>query len=94
VQHATQALAAGCDDASIVSIASIAASKATTREEVEAELPRVLRAFGRRRPSKEESLKTLVDDCAWRIANGEVDPLQGIDDVELLGKRGRESRAL
>ena len=77
VQRATQALATGCDDASIVSIASIAASKATTRGEIEAELPRVLRAFGRRRPSQEEALKTLVDDCAWRITNGESDPVQG-----------------
>jgi hypothetical protein len=77
VERATQALAAGCDDASIVSIASIAASKATTREEIEVELPQVLHAFGRRRPSEQESLKTLVDDCAWRIASGEVDPVQG-----------------
>jgi hypothetical protein len=77
VQRATQALAAGCDDASIVSIASIAASKATTSEEIEVELPRVLRAFGQRRPSQEEALKTLVDDCAWRIAHGEVDPVHG-----------------
>jgi hypothetical protein len=77
VQRAMEALAAGCDDASIVSIASINASKATTREEIEVELPRVLRAFGGCRPSEEEALKTLVDDCAWGIAKGEVDPIQG-----------------
>ena len=74
VLRATQALEAGCDEPSI---ASIAGSKATTRGEIEVELPRVLRAFGKSRPSQERALKTLVDDCAWRIANGEVDPVEG-----------------
>jgi hypothetical protein len=74
VEFATQALEDGCDDASI---AIIAGSKSTTRGEIEDELPRWLRAVGKQLPSQDEALKTLVDDCAWRIANGEADPVRG-----------------
>jgi hypothetical protein len=74
VEFAIRALEAGCDDASI---AIIAGSKATTGGEIEDELPRWLRAIGKQLPSQDEALKTLVDDCAWRIANGEVDPVRG-----------------
>lgn len=73
-QLATRALEDGCDH---LSIAIIAGSNATTRGEIEDELPRLLAAAGRQLPSKGEALKTLVDDCAWRIANGEVDPVRG-----------------
>jgi hypothetical protein len=92
VQLAIQALEDGCDDASV---AVIAGSKATTRGEIEDELPRLLRAVGKRLPSEDEALKTLVDDCAWRIANGELDPVQGARTMwRFLGQRGPEPGVL
>jgi hypothetical protein len=69
VQRATQALAAGCDDAWILSIAVLDGSKATTHAEIEDELPSL--------PSRDEALKTLVDDCAWAIVEGDIDPVEG-----------------
>jgi hypothetical protein len=91
VEFATQALEDGCDDASI---AIIAGSKSTTRGEIEDGLPRWLRAVGKQLPSHDEALKTLVDDRAWRIANGEVDPVRGAWSLWSFSARGRKPRVL
>jgi hypothetical protein len=74
VQFATRALEAGCSD---LTVAVIAGSDATTRTEVETALARLLRARDKRLPSADEALKVLVDDCARKIARGEVDPVRG-----------------
>jgi hypothetical protein len=74
VQLAKRAIAAGCrDDA----VAVIAGSDATTRAEIEEELPRLLRGSNKRLPKADEAVKLLVDDCARQIACGEVDPVRG-----------------
>jgi hypothetical protein len=74
VRLATRAVEDGCNNSAI---AVIAGSNAKTRAEIQDELPRVLRAFRTRLPSQAEALKTLVDDCARRIARGDVDPVRG-----------------
>jgi hypothetical protein len=74
VRLATHAVEQGCSDHSI---AVIAGSRATTRGEIEEELPRVLRVLRTRLPSRDEALKTLVDDCARQIAAGRIDPVHG-----------------
>jgi hypothetical protein len=74
VQLAIGALEAGCDEPSI---AVIAGSNATTRADLELDLAAVLRAFHTTMPSEGEALKRLVDDCARRIASGELDPIRG-----------------
>src|SRR3954469_8112315 len=72
------ALERGCESPAL---ASLAGAQRPTRSDVEDELPRLLQDLGRRRPSELEALKTLVDDCAARIAHGEVDPVAGAADI-------------
>lgn len=74
VRLATRALEDGCSD---VAVAVIAGSDATTRQEIEDQLPRLLRDRQKNPPSPDEALKVLVDDCAERIVSGEADPVRG-----------------
>jgi hypothetical protein len=74
VRLATRALEDGCDG---VAVAVIAGSNATTRADIDAELPALLRAWNKQLPSADAALKLLVDDCARQIVSGQVDPVRG-----------------
>lgn len=75
---AVAALEHGCaSDA----VATLAGAHEPTRADIEDELPRLLHDLGRDRPSELHALKTLVDDCARRIADGDVDPVVGAEHI-------------
>lgn len=76
VRRAVGALEAGCDHPSVAVVAGLTAAHPTL-EEVELEIDRLLRHLGRARPSADAALKTLVDDCARRIADGRIEPTTG-----------------
>ena len=90
VQLAIRSLQDGCDEPSV---AVIAGSRATTRAEIDAELPRLLRALGTQLPTDDEALKSLVDDCAQRIADGRLDPSRGASMMWEFWANENEGRA-
>jgi hypothetical protein len=75
---AVEAIERGC---SSPAVAVLAGARHPTRADVEDELPALLRELGRRRPSELEALKTLVDDCAARIVDGEIEPVAGASHI-------------
>lgn len=75
---AVEALERGCGSPAV---AVLAGAHDPTRADIEDELPAVLRDLGRSRPSELQALKTLVDDCAARIIEGDVEPVAGASHI-------------
>jgi len=75
---AVAALERGCESDAVETLAG---AHQPTRADIEDELPRLLHDLGRDRPSELHALKTLVDDCARRIADGDVDPVIGAEHI-------------
>jgi hypothetical protein len=71
---AVRALQEGCTSRAAAIIAGL---DTTSTTEIDDELPGLLREFGKSTPSRQEALKTLVDDCATQIADGRIDPVEG-----------------
>lgn len=78
---AVEALRRGCGSPAV---AVLGGAHDPTRADVEDELPALLRDLGRSRPSELEALKTLVDDCAARIVEGDVEPVAGAAHIWAL----------
>lgn len=88
VKRALRALDEGCEHQSV---AVVAGSRATTRSEIEAQLPRFLATLDRQLPGPEDALKVLADDCAYRIADGTLDPMRGAEVMFDLWANEHES---
>jgi hypothetical protein len=76
-----EALEAGCRSPAVAVLAGLTTP---TRADIEDYLPALLREIGLRRPSHDESLKTLVDAIAHKIVAGEVDPVAGAAHIWAL----------
>jgi hypothetical protein len=84
---AVAALEQGCDAPTLAVIVDL---RNPARADVEDHLPRLLRDIDLRRPSRDEALKTLVDDAARRIVAGETDPLAGASYIWSLWGYSRQ----
>jgi hypothetical protein len=71
---ATEALEAGCDTPTLRQVAGIEGSR---RAEVEELLPRFLREVRVERPTTDEAVKAVVDECARQVVRGELAPSAG-----------------
>ncbi len=75
---AVEAMERGCQSPTV---AVLAGAQHPTRADVEDEMSALLRDLRRRRLSELEALKTLVDDCATRIVDGDVEPVAGASRI-------------
>jgi hypothetical protein len=71
---ATEALEAGCDTPTLRQLAGIEGS---CRAEVEELLPRFLREVRAERPTTDDAVKAMVDQCARQVVRGELAPSVG-----------------